>query len=143
MDGRVLAVDPGEKRIGIALSDLTATLAAPFAVIRHVAMDIDCLKIIEMALQNQVTTIVIGQALGGEGELTRQSRHSQKMAEVIRRFTDIPVVLWDESGSTQEAQEIARLQASNRKKRSGHLDDQAAAVILQNYLDSVTRKGME
>lgn len=142
MDGRVMAIDPGEKRIGISLSDLTATLAAPFAVIRHVAMAEDCQKIVEIAKQNQVTVIVIGQALGGEGESTPQSRHSQKMAEVIRRLVDIPVVLWDESGSTRDAQKIARRNLANRNARSGHLDDHAAAVLLQDYLDAVALKDM-
>lgn len=135
MAGRVLAVDPGEKRIGIALSDPTRSLAAPLAVIKHVSLVEDCRKVIEFGLHNEAGLIVVGQALGGDGELTRQAKHSLKIAETLQAMTEIPVVLWDESGSTRAAQEIAIRHSITRKGRSGHLDDQAAAVILQSYLD--------
>jgi putative Holliday junction resolvase len=82
--------------------------------------------------------IVIGEALGGDGEQTRQSRHARKIADVITGMSPMVVILWDESESTRIAREIAFLSGANRKKRSGHMDDRAAAVILQSYLDNLT-----
>ncbi len=141
MSGRILAVDPGEKRIGVAISDPTATLASPLMVIQHVQLIEDCKKIIQLALDHQAESIIVGQALGSDGEETRQARHAQKIAEQIRALCSIPVSLWDESGSTQQAR-LARIDSgTKRKDRAGHMDDRAAAVILQNYLDTI--KGQE
>ncbi len=136
MAGRVLAVDLGEKNIGLAISDPTQTIANPLAVIKHSSRLIDAASIAEQARQNQVVLIVIGQPLNADGSIGSGARHSARMAEAVREQTDIPVVLWDESGSTQEAR-YARIQmGGSRAKRSGHLDELAATVILQSYLDA-------
>jgi putative holliday junction resolvase len=134
--GRILAVDPGEKKIGIAMSDPTGSIAKPLKVILHVSRLIDAAAIAQFATENQVALIVIGQALGGDGEMTSQARHSSKLGEAIQIQTNIPVVFWDESGSTQEARSVRVEMGVVRNKRSGHLDDVAAAVILQSYLDA-------
>ena len=139
--GRILAVDPGEKRIGIALSDPSRTLASPLTVIRHVSMSEDCHKVATLATENEAGVIVIGQALGGEGEETRQSRHSLKMKETLQGLTSADIVLWDESGTTMDARENAKLKGFRQKQRRGHLDDQAAAFILQSYLECIKASG--
>jgi len=140
MTGRVLAVDPGEKRIGIALSDPTATLAAPLAIIQHVQMMEDCRKIIQMATEHDVVLIIVGQALGAEGEETRQARHAKRIAETLAAMSSISVELWDESGSTRDARQVRIEMGVNRKERSGHMDDRAAAMFLQSYLDRNSRQ---
>lgn len=140
MTGRVLAVDTGEKRIGIALSDPTGTIASPLTVIPHVQMIEDCLKVAQIALDHEVTLIVIGQALGENGELTRQARHAQKFAGQLETICSIPIVFWDESNSTILARHARIDSGAKRKKRSGHLDDLAAAIILQDYLDATKEK---
>jgi putative Holliday junction resolvase len=140
MSGRILAVDPGEKRIGMAISDPTATLASPLIVIKHIQLIEDCKKIVQLALDHQVESIVVGQALGSDGEETRQARHAQRLAEQIRGLCSISVTLWDESGSTQQARQARIDSGAKRKDRAGHMDDRAAAVILQNYLDRMKRQ---
>jgi putative Holliday junction resolvase len=134
---RILAVDPGEKRLGIAISDPTGTIATPNSVIQHKSKSEDAARIAALAEKHGCETIVIGTALSAEGEDTDSSRRARNLAAEIRRHSGLQVVLWDESGSTGTAKEIAISIAISKKKRAGHLDDRAAAVILQDYLDTV------
>lgn len=134
--GRVLAVDPGEKRLGIAISDPTGTIANPLTVLRHVGRLVDAAAIATLAQEHGAERIVIGQALDAEGQVGAAARHAQRLAEALRTQTVLPVELWDESGSTQAAQAARRAMGVGRQKRSGHLDDLAATVILQSYLDA-------
>jgi putative Holliday junction resolvase len=133
---RILAVDPGEKRIGIALSDPTGTIANPLTVIQHVSRALDAATIAQIAQENQAGLIVVGQALDDDGGPTPQSRRATRLAAAIRSQTDQPVVLWDESDSTQAARAARLAMGVPRRKRRGHLDDLAATVILQSYLDA-------
>lgn len=133
---RVLAVDPGEKRIGVAISDPTGTIAKPLTVLKHVARAIDAAAIAALALEQGAGLIVVGQALDDENMPTTQSRRAERLAEAIRSQSELPVVLWDESGSTQIARLVRLQMGVSRRKRSGHLDELAAAVILQSYLDA-------
>ncbi|NPV84943.1 MAG: Holliday junction resolvase RuvX [Anaerolineae bacterium] len=139
MSGRILAVDPGEKRIGVAISDLTGTIANPLCVIVHVARQVDAARVVELAEEHGAEKIVVGQPLGEDGVIGPQGRRSERFAEAIRSQTSIPVLLWDESLSTLQAQEARRMMGVSLRRRSGHLDDLAAAVILQSYLDACER----
>lgn len=133
---KILAVDHGQKRIGLAISDETGTLARPLVVIKHVARAIDAASVAERASANDVQKIIVGVSYNEEGQLNAAGLSAERFAEALRQQTDLPVQLWDESLTTQDAQ-MARLSMGvSRKKRSGHLDDVAAAVLLQNYLDT-------
>ncbi len=132
---RILAIDPGEKNIGIAISDPTGSIANPLTIIKHISRPIDAATIAQLALENNARLIIVGQALGQEGESTPQSRRSARLAAAIKTQTNLPVELWDESGSTQAAREARRAMGVSRSKRKGHLDDLAATYILQTYLD--------
>ena len=132
---RILAIDPGEKNIGIAISDPTGTIANPLTIIKHVSRLIDAATIAQLATENDAKLILVGQALNDEGKSTSQSRRSVRLAAAIKSQTDLPVELWDESGSTQAARQAQIMMGTSRKKRAGHLDDLAATYILQTYLD--------
>jgi putative Holliday junction resolvase len=134
--GRILAVDPGEKRLGIAISDPTGTLARPLQVVKHVSRAVDAAVIASLAAEQGAARIIVGQALDDEGNPTPQARHAQRLAEAIREQTLLPVELWDESGSTQAARASRIAMGVSRRKRGGHLDEIAATVILQTYLDA-------
>jgi len=136
MKGRILGVDPGEKNIGLAISDPTGTIANPLTVITHVARNEDARKIIEAAVEWDAIRIVVGQPLDSEGEIGPAARKSIRLAEAIRSQTDLTVEMWDETGSTAAARSARIAMGSGRKKRSGHLDSLAATVILQSYLDA-------
>ena len=132
---RVLAVDPGEKNLGIALSDPSGTIAGPLMVLKHVSRPLDAATIAELARQHEAVRIVVGQALDVEGRPTPEGRRAARLAEAIRPQTELPVELWDESGSTQAARAARLAMGVRRSKRRGHLHDLAAAYILQTYLD--------
>ena len=137
--GIILAVDPGEKRLGLAISDPNELLARPLEVLSHKSRDQDADQIVQTAQQIGASLILVGQALDPDGQVTFQGRKSARLAGAIRSRTDIPVKLWDESGSTQAARSAQLAQGVPRKKRQGHLDEWAAAAILQSYLDSQNR----
>lgn len=139
-DFRVLGIDPGDIRIGLAISDLTGTIANPLSVIIHEKREIDARKIFEIAIANDVKLIIVGIALDEEGELSPSGRKAKRLADMIKTFTTIPIELWDESESTNLAQEARKKMGIKRKNRKGHMDDLAATVILQNYLDANVQK---
>ena len=133
---RILAVDHGEKRIGLALSDPTATIASPLKVITHVSRMIDAAQVAEIAVQNEVGRIVVGQSYAEDGQPNPAGRRAGRFAEALQSQTDIPIEMWDESHSTQIAR-AARIELGvSRKKRAGHQDEFAAVVILQSYLET-------
>ena len=131
---KILAVDPGEKRIGLAISDPTGTIARPLCVIKHQARAVDAEKIAEIAHSEGVSLIIVGQALDSDGEVGHQARKSQRLAEVLQAKTDCAIQMWDESGTTQAAFQSRIALGVARKKRKGHLDDLAASILLQDYL---------
>jgi putative Holliday junction resolvase len=137
---RILAVDPGEKRIGIALSDPTGTIASPLTVIQHVSRPVDAATIADLAHEYQVGLIIIGESFDEDGLSTPASRRADRLAEAIRQQSAVPLKMWDESFSTQAARQTRIEMNTSRRKRRGHLDELAATVILQSYLDSEVNK---
>lgn len=133
---RILAVDPGEKRLGIALSDPSGIIANPLMVIRHITRAMDAATIAQLADEHQAGLILVGQALDEENQPSAQGRRAAKLAEAIHQQSNLPVKLWDESGSTQAARQARQALGVRRARRQGHLDEIAAAYILQTYLDA-------
>lgn len=125
---RVLAVDPGEKRIGLALSDPTGVIASPLEVLTHRSRKLDAQAISERAREHAAGLIVVGLALDQEGRIGPQARLGQRLAEAIRSETDVPVETWDESGTTKQASELGG--------PNDLLDARAAAFLLQDYLEA-------
>jgi len=134
--GRVLCVDPGEKRIGLAVSDLSGTIANPLKVLEHISRTIDAARIADLASECEAGLIVVGQPLDEDGQIGPQARKSQRLGEAIGLQTSTPVAYWDESGSTQTARKARIEMGVSRDHRKGHMDDIAATVILQTYLDA-------
>jgi putative Holliday junction resolvase len=135
----ILAVDPGSKRIGLAVSDRTGTIANPLMVLQHVARLADAAAVAEMAHHQQAGLIVVGQSFADDGSPSFEGRRAGRFAEALRTQTSIPVILWDESFTTQDARQARLKMGVSRKRRSGHLDDLAATVLLQSYLDAQPR----
>lgn len=136
---RILAVDPGEKRIGIAISDETGTIANPLTVLRHVRRNIDAAAVAAIAAERGAELIIVGQSLDDDGKPTFEGRRAARFARALEEQTTLPVRLWDEAFSTQKARAARIAMGVSRKKRAGHLDDLAATVILQSFLDSQSR----
>jgi putative Holliday junction resolvase len=125
---RILAIDPGDVRIGIAISDPSGTIAQPLETIIHVARRQDAEMIMERAMERDVGRIVVGVAYDDDGEPGPQARKALRLIEVLVEICPIPVTPWDESGST-----IAALRG---RQPDPDVDARAAAIILQDYLDA-------
>jgi putative Holliday junction resolvase len=132
---RILAVDPGSKNLGIALSDPTSTIASPLTVLKHISRPANAAAIIALAEQHGAEMIIVGQSIGQDAQPTFEGRRSARLAAEIQAQSELEVVLWDEGFSTASAREAQLALGSPRKKRQGHLDDLAATVILQSFLD--------
>ena len=137
---RILAVDPGSKHIGVAISDPTATIANPLTVINHVGRLVDAATVAELARTNDAGLIIVGQSLDDDGLPTFEGRRAGRFAETLKTQTDLPVIFWDESFTTQEARTARIAMGVSRKNRRGHLDSMAATVLLQSYLDAKPEK---
>ncbi len=137
---RILAVDPGSKHIGLAISDPTGTIANPLTVINHIARLVDAAAVADIAKHNEAGMIVVGQSIDDDGNPTYEGRTAGRFTRVLKTQTGLPVVLWDESLTTQDARAARIAMGVSRKKRMGHLDSLAAAVLLQSYLDANPQK---
>lgn len=124
---RVLAVDPGEVRIGLAISDPLGVVARPLTVINHTSRADDARRIAEEARLQGADLILVGVALDQDGQVGHQARRNLRLVEALKEQTDLPVHTWDESGTTRRAIEIGG--------EDDALDARAAAVMLQEYLD--------
>jgi putative Holliday junction resolvase len=133
---RVLSIDPGSKHIGLAISDPTGTIANPLMILKHISRESDTDLIAQEILNNKVELIIVGQSLDDNGEPTYEGRRSIRIAQALARKVSVPLRFWNESFSTQEAKRARVMMGGSRRKRAGHLDDLAATVILQSFLDA-------
>ena len=134
--GRTLALDVGDARIGVALSDATGFLASPLNTIKVKtrAQAIQC--IVELISEYQVEQVVAGLPVSLDGHIGPQARKVRDFISELEASLTVPVLTWDESYSTVEADEMMRKAGTRRARRRDLRDAAAAAVILQQYLDS-------
>ena len=142
---RILGLDPGEKRIGIAISDPTGTLARPLQALERASRAEDFAAIAALVAEHDVALVVVGQPLSLDGTEGPQARRVARYADALAAHLPVPVVSWDERYTTAVANELLiqsrRKKARRRARASGQIDAIAAAVILQSYLDSAERSG--
>jgi putative Holliday junction resolvase len=137
---KVLAVDPGDRRIGLSISDELGVIANPLKIIQHLSRDKDAQEITAIAKEKGVDTIIVGCSYDENNLLTVQGRKAERLADTIRKIGFSKVELWDEFESTKTAQAARREMGVTRSKRKGHLDELAATIILQSYLDALQEK---
>ena len=142
---RALGVDYGQRRIGLALSDATGMLARPWKVIARVGNTSQVasaiageVRALEQA-DEPVGVIVIGFPRRLSGEPNEQTLIVEKLADHLRQLVSTPLVLQDERLSSHEADRLLARREKDWRKRKAQLDAAAAAVILQDYLDSKRR----
>lgn len=135
---RMLGVDVGERWIGLAFSE--GRVAVPLAVIEHRSRDADLERVSNAAREREVDAVVVGLPLDASGGEGLQARRSRRFGEALSRRLDVPVLYHDERLSSVDA-EAATRSARQRAKRGRRVDDVAAALILQAYLDSSERSG--
>ena len=132
---RVLGLDIGERRIGVALSDPEGIIAIALTVIDGRSEDAALKQLIDLTHEHEVERIVVGLPRSLDGSLGKQAQAVEAFAESLARCTELPVVTWDERLSTVAAERMMIEAGVKREKRKERLDSVAAAFILQGYLD--------
>lgn len=134
--GRLLGVDWGERRIGLALSDATQTLAQPLATLtRRTGKRFPMKSLLEQLDSHGVVGIVVGLPLDASGEEGASARAARAMAMDIEQRAQRPVVLWDERFTTARARQAVHEMGGSTRDRAADLDALAATVLLQHFLD--------
>ena len=139
--GRTLALDVGGRRIGIAISDETQTLARSLTVLQRRSKAEDFETLTHLVREQAVTAIVVGLPLLSDGTEGQQARRIRRYANALSEALaaqelNVSILFYDESRSTAIATEIMIASGRKRRDRRRHVDAVAAAVILQDYLDT-------
>ena len=133
---RLLALDVGDRRIGVAISDSLGILASPLATIRRRSEERDMRAVLDLADEREAGGIVVGMPLSLSGERGPQARRVERFRDALAARTRLPVAEHDERYSTAEAERLLRETGADPSKDRARLDAAAAAVILQAYLDA-------
>jgi putative Holliday junction resolvase len=131
--GPVLALDLGDARIGVAISDPERRIAVPVGTIRTGAPE-DLKAVASLVRERSVTLIVVGHPLHMSGRAGERAVHAESFADALRSFAGVPVVLHDERLSTKEAERALRDAGVTGPARRRVVDRSAAVVILESYL---------
>lgn len=135
--GRLLAVDWGDLRIGLAVSDESQVLASPLETLsRRAGKRFPMPRFLELVAEHQPVGIVVGLPLTGEGTEAASAAAARELAELIGRRTGLPLELWDERMSTARALAAIREQGGTTRGRREDVDALAAAVVLQGFLEA-------
>jgi len=138
-DARLLGLDVGTKTIGMALSDVTRSVATPFDTIRRTKFTVDAKTIREVVEKNQVGALVIGFPLNLEGSEGPRAQSTRAFARNLAAHVMVPMVFWDERLSTAAVERHLIEADVSRKRRAELVDRMAAAYILQGALDRLRR----
>lgn len=130
---RILGLDIGDRRIGVALSDPQGILASPLTIIHRQDDRADIEAILNIISQNQVGRIIVGLPLSMNGSIGQQAEKVKAFVQELRKHTEVPVEFRDERLSTVSARRLMR--SAGKARKTGHDDAMAAALVLQGYLD--------
>ena len=135
----ILAIDYGKKKIGLAISDSKGIIASPLEVLyitqnRNIDTLID--DILKIAKEYRIKTILIGSPQIFESNHEKMSKNIKKFVQKISILTDLPIITYDESYSTTQAQNMLLSLGQNTKSSKGKIDKIAATVFLQEFLNS-------
>jgi putative Holliday junction resolvase len=137
VSGRLLGVDWGERRIGLALTDETRTIARPLATLtRRPGKRFPMQQLLAQCAEHGVVGIVVGLPLDEQGEEGAAAAAARQLAADIARRSGLPVELWDERLTTARALRTVREMGGSTRGRKDDVDALAAAVMLQHFLDA-------
>jgi putative Holliday junction resolvase len=135
--GRVLGIDWGEVRIGLALSDETQTLASPLdTLVRRAGKRFPMNRLLELVSAHSPVGLVVGLPLTLEGSETASAAAAREVASAVSGRTGLPFELWDERMTTARALGAIRAQGGSTRGRKAEVDALAASVLLQHFLDA-------
>lgn len=131
---RIMAIDYGDARTGVAISDATGLLAGETRVIQSRKQEVVLGELSELARQYQVSELVLGYPKNMNGTVGPRAEKSEVFAELLRETTGLPVLLWDERRTTVDAHRILSETGNRGKRRKEKVDAVAATLILEGYL---------
>lgn len=132
---RIMALDVGDKRIGVAISDPQGLIAQSLMVIERRGMTHDLGTLGNLIRAHQVEKIVVGLPRRLDGTLGTQAAKAQAFGEEVQKQLEIPVVFWDERLTTAQAERLLIEAGVKREARKKRIDAVAATLLLQSYLD--------
>ncbi len=132
---RIIGLDVGERRIGVALSDASARLATPLTTIGAVPQALAVERIGRLCADHGAVAVVVGLPLTLRGEVGPQAQAVQRFAEVLKEAVGLPIHFFDERLTTAAADQMLREMGVKPEKRRLQIDQVAASIILQDYLD--------
>lgn len=138
---RILAIDPGTVRLGLALSDPSGTIAQPLSVLARRSEPEDLKALTELVERHEVAMIVIGLPRLMDGRLDAAAQQAQAFGAQVARATGRPVAYWDERLTSVAAERYLIEQGKRRNKRRQEIDRMAATLLLQGYLDYRAGRG--
>ncbi len=133
---RIMCLDVGDKKIGISLSDPTLCIAQALKLYRRSSLRHDLDELAGLVQTHEVSELVMGLPKNLNGTLGQRAMDVMSFAEQVKERLKIPVVLWDERFSTNEAHRVFEIAQVSHKKRRPFLDMMASQIILQGYLDA-------
>ncbi len=139
--GRILALDVGKRRIGIAISDPLGITAQGMETLERVNTRQDYAALARLAREHGVTLILVGNPIGMSGREGRQAEFVRAFADGLAGRSGLPVKLWDERLTTVQAGRVLRESGIGIEKRARAVDRLSAVLLLQNYLDSIRAAG--
>lgn len=134
VQGRILAVDYGRKRIGLAISDDLRLTARPLKILQHTNRRDDLRRLRALVRENQVRRIVVGYPVHLNGEQGDMAREAARFAARLKKELGVPVELVDERLTSWEARDFLRRPSPSGRRRDRASDDIAAAILLRDYL---------
>lgn len=134
--GRVMALDVGSKRIGVAISDATRTIAGSYGVIQRKSRQEDFARYRRIISDEEVTLLIVGLPTRSDGSDSTIAAWIRDYTTAFSQTTAIPIEFWDESFTSMQAEESLALRGKRGKKAKERVDAVAAAFILQSYLDA-------
>jgi putative Holliday junction resolvase len=135
--GRVLALDLGKRRIGLAISDELGITAQGLDTLQRVNIRDDLAQLNDLTKRNNVTLILMGNPLHMSGREGKQVEYTKDFAERLQRQTGLPVQYWDERLTTVAAHRVLRDSGISIEKRARAVDRLSAVILLESYLDSL------
>jgi putative pre-16S rRNA nuclease len=139
--GRVLGLDLGDVRIGVAISDPDRRLAVPLGTVQVARPPGEMRAIADLVREHDVTLVVIGEPISLDGVRRDRANHAANFADALRPMLTVPVTLHDERFSTVEAERSLREAGVRGSRRRSVVDAAAAQVILQSWLDAERSRG--
>jgi putative pre-16S rRNA nuclease len=135
----LMGIDAGTKTLGLALSDVTRTIASPLTVIRRTKFKDDAAELLRHAREHVVSGFVLGLPINLDGTMGPRVQATRAFARNLNALSPLPVLLWDERLSTAAAERTLLEADASRKRRAQVVDKLAAAIILQGALDRMRR----